>query len=124
MAFDLHWINGSELVTKKQSRKHFRRSILDAWDWKCAYCGSCIRNAATLDHVIAQVNGGLTAKSNLVACCQRCNVSKGNKNVWEWFREQPFHSHRREAAVWLWHHMGEAFVDRAPGVDVLDVITS
>lgn len=102
MAFNLHWINGTELVSKKQSRKQFRRSILEAWGWRCAYCDECVRSAATLDHIVAQVSGGVTAKSNLVACCQRCNGSKGNSNVWDWFRRQSFFCIKREAAIWRW----------------------
>jgi hypothetical protein len=109
-----HRINETELVTKKQCRKQFRRSILDAWNWQCAYCGKSIRNAATLDHIVAQANGGVTAKHNLVACCQECNCSKSNKNVWEWLREQSFHCPKREAAIWCWHLMGTLLAKYAP----------
>jgi hypothetical protein len=108
MSAVLHWIDGTELVTKKQSRKQFRRSILEAWDWRCAYCGTCVHNAATLDHIVAQANGGVTARENLVACCQRCNGSKGSSNVWDWFRQQTFFCVRREAALWRWLFMGDA----------------
>lgn len=113
MSAVLHWIDGTELVTKKQCRKQFRRSILEAWDWRCAYCDCSVLNAATLDHIVAQANGGVTAKKNLVACCQRCNGSKGSSNVWEWFRAQSFFCAKREAAIWRWHFMGHLSMGEA-----------
>lgn len=100
----IHWIDGSHLVTKKQTRKQFRRSILEAWHWKCAYCHREISKAPTLDHIIPASKGGLTIESNLVACCQECNVAKSDKPVWQWYRSQPFYAVAREALIWIWHY--------------------
>lgn len=109
---DLHWINGSHLVTKKQTRKQFRKSILEAWCWKCAYCHCEISKAPTLDHIIPASKGGLTVQSNLVACCQSCNVSKSDQPVWQWFRAQPFYAVEREALIWIWHYDKSRFESR------------
>ena len=97
-----HGINGSFLVSKRESRKQFRRSILDAWNWRCAYCDACIKQQPTLDHVTPLSKGGLTARGNLVAACPSCNVSKSDNPVDEWFREQPFYCRQREWLIWWW----------------------
>ena len=46
----------------------------------CTYCGSSW--TPTQDHVIAQVKGGVTT----VSACSRCNNSKGDKALMDWFR--------------------------------------
>lgn len=48
----------------------------------CVYCGS--KERLTLDHVIPISKGGETSIKNLVVACQRCNTSKGDKNVLDW----------------------------------------
>jgi hypothetical protein len=99
-----HWIDGTHLIDKRTTRKQFRRSILEAWDWRCAYCDTHIGNAATLDHILASSKGGLTEKGNLVACCQSCNVSKSDTLVWAWYRLQDFYCVKREAVIRLWFY--------------------
>ena len=42
---------------------------------RCAYCG---RSAATIDHVLPRSRGGRDTWENLVACCLRCNNTKGD----------------------------------------------
>jgi CRISPR/Cas system Type II protein with McrA/HNH and RuvC-like nuclease domain len=43
----------------------------------CQYCGS--KKNLTIDHVIPRSRGGGNTWTNLVTCCSRCNVYKGNK---------------------------------------------
>ena len=43
----------------------------------CQYCGS--KKHLTIDHVMPRSRGGGNTWKNLVACCSRCNVYKGNK---------------------------------------------
>jgi len=43
----------------------------------CQYCGS--KKHLTIDHVIPRSRGGENTWTNLVTCCSRCNVYKGNK---------------------------------------------
>ena len=47
----------------------------------CQYCGST-RNL-TIDHVIPRSRGGQDTWENLVSCCDKCNVSKGDKYLRE-----------------------------------------
>jgi len=46
-------------------------------DHECQYCGS--DKDLTLDHVIPRSKGGRETWENLVACCTKCNLKKGNK---------------------------------------------
>jgi 5-methylcytosine-specific restriction endonuclease McrA len=43
----------------------------------CAYCGEA---ANEVDHVQPRVLGGSDDLDNLVACCRRCNSSKGKRS--------------------------------------------
>jgi 5-methylcytosine-specific restriction endonuclease McrA len=55
-----------------------RHSVLARDNYTCQYCG--IRNKElTIDHVIPRWAGGPHTWDNLVACCRRCNLKKGDK---------------------------------------------
>ena len=43
----------------------------------CQYCGS--KKHLTIDHVMPRSRGGENTWTNLVTCCSRCNVYKGNR---------------------------------------------
>jgi 5-methylcytosine-specific restriction endonuclease McrA len=58
-----------------------RNMIYKRDGYSCQYCGST-RNL-TIDHVIPRSKGGQDTWENLVACCDKCNVSKGNKYLHE-----------------------------------------
>jgi hypothetical protein len=45
-------------------------------DHECQYCGS--KKDLTIDHVIPRSRGGQDTWENLVACCTKCNLKKGN----------------------------------------------
>lgn len=61
---------------------------------RCVYCeveviaGAHVSedNAATLDHVIAQANGGGNEAANLVTACVHCNSSKQDMSKIAWGR--------------------------------------
>jgi 5-methylcytosine-specific restriction endonuclease McrA len=55
-----------------------RVPILIRDEYMCAYCG---RKADTVDHVIPKSKGGTEEKTNLVACCKRCNSVKNNRTL-------------------------------------------
>jgi 5-methylcytosine-specific restriction endonuclease McrA len=44
---------------------------------QCMYCGS--KKELTLDHVLPKSRGGGNEWTNLVTCCSKCNVKKGNR---------------------------------------------
>ena len=55
-----------------------RRGVLRRDAHRCAYCS---RAANTVDHVQPKSKGGTDSWDNLVACCLRCNNSKGDKTL-------------------------------------------
>ncbi|MBX3118717.1 MAG: HNH endonuclease [Fimbriimonadaceae bacterium] len=55
-----------------------RHSILARDNYTCQYCGTKGRDL-TLDHVVPKWAGGPGSWDNLVACCRRCNLKKGDK---------------------------------------------
>lgn len=54
-----------------------RHSILARDNHTCQYCGS--KKDLTIDHVVPRWCGGPQAWDNLVACCRKCNLKKGDK---------------------------------------------
>ncbi|MFY9234507.1 MAG: HNH endonuclease [Fimbriimonadaceae bacterium] len=55
-----------------------RHSILARDCYTCQYCGAKGREL-TIDHVVPRWCGGAHSWDNLVACCRRCNLKKGDK---------------------------------------------
>lgn len=54
-----------------------RHAVLARDNYTCQYCGS--RRDLTIDHVLPRWTGGPHTWDNLVACCRRCNLKKGDK---------------------------------------------
>lgn len=99
---DTH-IDGTEFFNKREAKARFRQHILNFWGNCCAYCKEPLGRSGTLDHVRPKSKGGHTKRSNLVACCYACNMSKGSHENWaEWFRTQDFWEPHLEDAIKLW----------------------
>ena len=60
-------------------RYKFRNQVLARDSYTCYYCGA---DADQVDHVIpiSKAPELVLSFDNAVACCKRCNVSKGNKS--------------------------------------------
>jgi CRISPR/Cas system Type II protein with McrA/HNH and RuvC-like nuclease domain len=54
-----------------------RQRIFKRDDYQCGYCGS--QRDLTLDHILPRSRGGKNTWTNLVTCCSKCNLKKGNK---------------------------------------------
>jgi 5-methylcytosine-specific restriction endonuclease McrA len=54
-----------------------RHSVLARDNYTCQYCGS--KRDLTIDHVVPRWCGGPHTWENLVACCRKCNLKKGDK---------------------------------------------
>ncbi len=54
-----------------------RRNLMYRDHYSCQYCGHKTPDL-TIDHVIPTSRGGTNTWDNVVACCQKCNVKKGN----------------------------------------------
>ena len=48
----------------------------------CVYCGSVAD--LTTDHLIPRSRGGDDSADNVVLACQSCNISRGEKGIFEW----------------------------------------
>ncbi|MBI5160923.1 MAG: HNH endonuclease [Micrococcales bacterium] len=57
-----------------------RRGVLRRDGQRCGYCGA---SASTIDHVLPRSRGGADSWENLVACCLRCNNTKGDRTPQE-----------------------------------------
>lgn len=55
-----------------------RHSILARDNYTCQYCGVRGKDL-TIDHVLPRWAGGPQTWENLVACCRKCNLKKGDK---------------------------------------------
>lgn len=55
-----------------------RHSVLARDNYTCQYCGMTSRDL-TIDHVVPRNKGGGHTWDNVVACCRRCNLKKGDK---------------------------------------------
>lgn len=58
-----------------------RNLIYKRDDYECQYCGS--KKDLTIDHVVPKSKGGKDTWENLVTCCYKCNLKKGNRNLVE-----------------------------------------
>ncbi|MFQ4145726.1 HNH endonuclease [Chlorogloeopsis sp. ULAP02] len=58
-----------------------RREVLRRDRYSCQYCDSS--KNLTLDHVIPRSRGGQHTWDNVVAACERCNSSKGDRSLKE-----------------------------------------
>ena len=56
-----------------------RDNIIKRDDFRCIYCDS--KSNLTIDHLIPKSKGGQNTWENLVTCCHKCNVKKGNKTL-------------------------------------------
>jgi len=59
-----------------------RKNVFRRDNLACQYCGSRA-NHLTLDHVLPRSRGGITAWTNVVTCCIRCNARKRDRTPQE-----------------------------------------
>ena len=71
-----------------------RAATLSACGRRCAYCASPLGlERATLDHVVPRRLGGGTCAENVVVACYDCNVLKGGRAPFDFFRAHPWAAH-------------------------------
>ena len=68
----LSYIKFSRKTSKVNRNRIYKRD-----NHECVYCGSV--KQLTLDHVIPKSRGGKNEWTNLVTCCFKCNLRKGNR---------------------------------------------
>lgn len=60
--------------------------ILAFYEYRCCYCGS--EGPLTRDHVLPLKWGGMDTASNVVPACVPCNMSKQDRDVYQWVGER------------------------------------
>lgn len=58
---------------------------------QCGYCNRRLNGDANVDHIIPISQGGNSKPNNLIAVCQECNISKGDKTLEIWLTNQATH---------------------------------
>lgn len=73
---------------------------------QCPICGKVEGRAKKAkfdrDHIVPLSKGGKTVRSNIMPCCPTCNRGRGNKEMFEWFRQQPTWTREREMKIREW----------------------
>ncbi len=100
-------------MDRKEARHHWRDSIKECWDHRCAYCNAIPIDdkSLTLDHVKPRSAGGQDLTSNLVPACAKCNADKGSEDYKKWFRKQDFYCPIREKEIDVWLQTGDRTVE-------------
>lgn len=65
--------------------------------YKCAYCGK--QGALTKEHVVPVSKGGGFTVDNIIPACPRCNYSKNNRDLEEWYTNQDYYKKERYIEV-------------------------
>lgn len=81
--------------------------MMNFFDWKCAYSGIVFSSSnnkkdRSIDHIIPLNNYGEHEIWNLVPMYTNYNSSKRNKNMIEWYMQQPFFSIERLTKIYEW----------------------
>lgn len=95
------------------TRRTGERNTYDLHDWKdamlhfkgcCAYCGvkQTRKIKLTRDHVIPVTQSGPTTRENIVPACSKCNSSKSNLDLVEWFKKKRFYSAEQLELIRAW----------------------
>jgi 5-methylcytosine-specific restriction endonuclease McrA len=88
----------------------------DLHDWKdamlhfkgcCAYCGvkQTRKIKLTRDHVVPVTQLGPTTRENIVPACAKCNSSKSNLNLVDWFTKKKFYTSERLELIKAWTNL-------------------
>ncbi|MFG6101224.1 RNA-guided endonuclease IscB [Leptothoe sp. EHU-05/26/07-4] len=64
-----------------------REYLLEKWGRQCAYCGKT-DTALEIEHIHPKSKGGSNRVSNLTLACNRCNQSKGNRDVEDFLKRR------------------------------------
>ena len=85
-------------ITKEQYKE-----CLNYFGWKCAYSGKPLNKGnRSLDHITPLNSGGENEIWNLVPMYIKYNSSKQDKEMIEWYKEQPFYSEDRLKKIYEW----------------------
>lgn len=73
------------------------RETLARFDGQCAYCGA--RGKLEREHVVPVMRSGAYIMGNIIPACKRCNQSKHDKDLMEWYPRQVFYDEHRMSKI-------------------------
>ena len=113
-------INNPNKIFNQQSKRRLKENtqgdsinkiqwfeMMDFFQWRCAYSGEYLGGdnkdrKRTTDHIVPLNNGGEHEIWNCVPMLKSYNSSKHDKNMLEWYLEQPFFSIERLTKIYEW----------------------
>ena len=78
---------------------------LKYFNYECAYCGCT--DELEREHIIPVSKGGHYIRQNIVPACRACNVSKLDKDMERWYRQQEFFSEKRLKKIYDWANVDD-----------------
>ena len=89
-----------ETTSSAEAKRLWRKKIKEAWDNKCAYCGS--DKELTIDHIKPRSKGGADVTKNVVCACHDCNQDKAHTPMEDWYLSQEFFNTARYDRINEW----------------------
>ena len=89
-----------ETTSSAEAKRLWRKKIKEAWDHKCAYCGS--DKELTIDHITPRSKGGADVTKNVVCACHDCNQDKAHTPLEDWYLSQEFFNTARYDRINEW----------------------
>ena len=89
-----------ETTSSAEAKRLWRKKIKEAWDHKCAYCGS--DKELTIDHITPRSKGGADVTKNVVCACHDCNQDKAHTPMEDWYLSQEFFNMARHDRINEW----------------------
>lgn len=62
--------------------------LIEEYTDRCAYCDNQAKEGLQWEHIIPSSRGGSNTIDNQVLACRDCNLSKGDRDPYEWFGEE------------------------------------
>src|SRR5262249_3698696 len=65
-----------------------RAYLLEKWNRQCAYC-SKKDISLQVEHIVPRAKGGTDRLSNLTLSCEKCNQTKGTRDINDFLKKKP-----------------------------------
>lgn len=65
-----------------------REYLLAKWGRQCSYCGK-ENSPLQIEHIVPRAKGGTNRVSNLCLACEKCNLTKGTKDIKDFLKKKP-----------------------------------
>lgn len=81
---------------------------LHYFNYRCAYTGEPLGDDYHMDHVVPVSKGGSSNIWNMVPSLPHVNISKLDRDMTEWYKEQDYYSDDRLLKILAWVTVGES----------------